>query len=119
MQAIKINNKFMEQELIKTRGDVDQIDELSNATPQIIFKHSINCNISADAYEELKSSDFTIHYLDLINNRDASNYIAEKYNVVHKSPQILIINKGKCVYHESHWKIKNDVINMTLDVINA
>ena len=47
----------------------------------------------------------TFYYLDLIKHRDISNSIADKFNVYHESPQILIIKNGECVYDESHQGI--------------
>ena len=42
------------------------------------------------------------YYLDLINHRAISNAIAEKFQVHHESPQILLIKNGECIYAESH-----------------
>lgn len=42
------------------------------------------------------------YYLDLLAYRDVSNEIANRYDVEHESPQVLIIKGGKCVYTASH-----------------
>lgn len=85
---------------------LEEIDERSESNPQIIFKHSTRCNISSDAYNEVNRCDLDMYFLDLLAHRDISNEIANRYDVVHKSPQVLIIKNGKCIYHESHWNIK-------------
>jgi len=100
----------MTQNPITSLEDLDIIDIKSKQAPQIIFKHSTRCNISDDAFQELYKSDFSIHYLDLLKYREVSDAIATKYQISHKSPQILIIKDGVCVYNESHWKIKNELI---------
>ena len=46
-----------------------------------------------------------IYLLDLIKFRSISNQISNQFNVIHESPQILKIVKGKCVYHTSHQDI--------------
>ena len=85
---------------------IEEIDKASFTHPILIFKHSTRCSISdvakarLDKEENLNGVDF--YYLDLIKHRDISNALAEKYNVHHESPQILLINKGECVYDESH-----------------
>ena len=85
---------------------LEEIDKASFTHPILIFKHSTRCSISdvakarLDKEENLNGVDF--YYLDLIKHRDISNALAEKYNVHHESPQILLINKGECVYDESH-----------------
>jgi bacillithiol system protein YtxJ len=43
--------------------------------------------------------------LDLLNHRDLSNEIASRYNVMHQSPQIVVIRNGKAVFNESHDSI--------------
>ena len=77
---------------------LEEIDKASFTHPILIFKHSTRCSISdvakarLDKEENLNGVDF--YYLDLIKHRDISNALAEKYNVHHESPQILIECKG-------------------------
>jgi bacillithiol system protein YtxJ len=47
-------------------------------------------------------------YLDLIAYRPISGLIAEKFNVEHQSPQVLVIDKGNCTYSATHWDISMD-----------
>ena len=85
---------------------LEEIDKASFTHPILIFKHSTRCSISdvakarLDREDNLNGVDF--YYLDLIKHRDISNALAEKYNVHHESPQILLIHKGECEYDESH-----------------
>ena len=39
------------------------------------------------------------YYLDLLNHREVSNTIAEKYHVHHESPQILVIKNKELKLH--------------------
>ena len=48
----------------------------------------------------------SFYYLDLIAHRDVSNYIAEKLDVHHESPQIVIVRDGECTYDASHMEIE-------------
>ena len=89
----------------------DEIDEISQTKPVVLFKHSTRCSISRMA---LKQFDAEFNYpeekidwylLDLLNHRDLSNEIASRYNVVHQSPQIVVIRNGKAVFNESHGSI--------------
>jgi bacillithiol system protein YtxJ len=89
----------------------DEIDEISKTKPVVLFKHSTRCSISRMA---LKQFDTAFNYpeekidwylLDLLNHRDLSNEIASRYNVVHQSPQIVVIRNGKAVFNESHDSI--------------
>lgn len=88
---------------IKTEKDVLDIIEKSKDKPQIIFKDSVlPCGISAFAKERLKNDSPLIesisafNYLDLLSYREVSNFIAKKLNVIHQSPQIIVVLiKGK------------------------
>ena len=50
------------------------------------------------------------YFLDLIKHRNISNKIASYFHIPHQSPQVLVINNGKCIYDESHSGIMLDEI---------
>jgi len=93
---------------------LDEIVENSDTTPQVIFKHSTRCSISSMAKNRLDKNDAPgetpFYFLDLIKHRNISNKIAEYFHVRHQSPQVLVINKGKCIFTESHSGITFDEI---------
>jgi bacillithiol system protein YtxJ len=87
-----------------------EIRDESQNSPVMIFKHSTTCSISAMALHRLdrKSSQvpgLKTYYLDLRAHRDISKLIETTFDVIHESPQILIIDKGRAVYHRSHGEI--------------
>lgn len=94
---------------LKSEGQLKELVEKSRTTPQIIFKHSTRCSISAMAKGRLEraaapaNADF--YFLDLISNRNISNKVSKDFNVFHESPQVLIIKNGECIYDESHSSI--------------
>ena len=53
-------------------------------------------------------------YLDLINYRELSNKIAADLDVMHQSPQVLIVKNGKCTYQASHNQIDVAAIKQNL-----
>ncbi|MFT3823480.1 MAG: bacillithiol system redox-active protein YtxJ [Chitinophagaceae bacterium] len=101
---------------VTTPEDVYSILEESVAKPQIIFKDSIACGISAHAKEKLKDgyaqldgkADF--HYLDLLSFRPVSNLVAQELKVTHQSPQIIVLKDKKVVYTTSHHAIDPAII---------
>ncbi|HEX2534399.1 MAG TPA: bacillithiol system redox-active protein YtxJ [Chitinophagaceae bacterium] len=86
----------------------------SQAKPQVIFKHSTRCSISAVALQRLQKAqqpaELDFYYLDLIAYRSLSNRVAETFGVHHESPQVLVIRDGACVYDESHLSISMNEI---------
>jgi bacillithiol system protein YtxJ len=90
------------------------IQKASFSKPQVIFKHSTTCSISNMAFSRFERSaapdNIDFYYLDLLNYRAISNEIAEKFQVHHESPQVLLIKNGECTYDESHYGIMMDEI---------
>ncbi|WP_268847008.1 bacillithiol system redox-active protein YtxJ [Flavobacterium aestivum] len=93
--------------------DLNQLNEiiaLSNEKPVSIFKHSTRCSVSRMALRqfenEFDSADTTdTYFLDLLEYREVSNEIANRFQVMHQSPQVLLIKNGKSVYDASHSDI--------------
>ena len=93
------------------------ITENSKTKIQVIFKHSTRCGISRmvikqfeKAYD-LSENNLDLYYLDLLNYRDVSNEIAIKFEVMHQSPQLLVVKNGVVVAHDSHGAINTMNLN--------
>src|SRR5579863_225210 len=96
--------------------DLEQLLERSKTDPVLIFKHSTQCSISAQAYEEFTQfmesvPDLYCGVVLVVEDRKLSNAIAERFGVRHQSPQALLIKDGRCVWHASHWSITPDAIS--------
>ena len=93
---------------------ISQIIDASNSKAQIILKHSTTCSISGMVKSRLERSEIVenadYYLLDLLSFRAVSNQVADSFGVHHESPQVLVIAKGKCIYHESHYGIMADDI---------
>jgi len=92
---------------------IDQLDLIINESreiPVIIFKHSTRCSISRMVLKQFEKQynleeKMKLYFLDLLEYRVISNEIAARFNVVHQSPQVLVINDGISVYNASHESI--------------
>lgn len=104
----------------RTLEDLDASSFLDSHQAILIFKHSTRCSISAMSLSRLERkwdvepSKVPAYFLDLLNHRDISNAIAEKYQVEHQSPQVLLIKNGKCIYDASHGDIEASEIKRHL-----
>jgi bacillithiol system protein YtxJ len=96
----------MHWNVLQDETELTRIISLSASSPQVIFKHSTSCAISAMAKARLERSPTPLgidfYCLDLLKNRQLSNRVAELFKVWHESPQLLLIVNGECVYDESH-----------------
>jgi len=98
---------------------VTQLDEIrvnSSARPQVIFKHSTTCGISrmvlnmfTSSYD-LNEGQMDMYFLDLHAHREVSNAVAQKFQVIHQSPQLLLVKNGVVATHDSHGAISEIVL---------
>lgn len=97
---------------------LDQLEALrqqSFTRPVLIFKHSTQCGISAMALDRLErkweTSDLEPYFLDLLSYREVSDGIESEFNVMHQSPQVIVLREGQVVHHASHNAIDFQEIN--------
>jgi len=96
---------------ISSLEELEAAIENSNNGTILLFKHSTRCSTSDMVLNRLernwdeKANHITPYYIDLIAHRDVSNKIEEIFNIIHESPQALIIKNKKCIYNASHTLI--------------
>lgn len=86
------------------------IEDQSKTKTQLIFKHSTRCGISRMVMNQFVAGydldlNADLYYLDLLSYRDVSNETGHKFQVLHESPQLLVIKNGVVVAHASHGGI--------------
>lgn len=103
--------------------DPSQLDDIfkeSENRAQLIYKHSHRCSVCFVSRGNLENASEDIlnyadmHFLNVVNHRDSSDYIASELNVRHESPQVILVDDGEVVWHASHGSIDTDKI---LDMI--
>lgn len=93
--------------------DLEQLDKIRKASekrPQLIFKHSTGCGISRMVLKQFtqifpKEIEVDLYYLDLLQYRTISNEVAQQFDVIHQSPQVLIIKNAQVIQDASHGQI--------------
>ena len=96
---------------LRSVAELENIEKESFKEPIAIFKHSTRCGISSMVIQRFENSfdetlkDFKVYYLDLLNYREVSNEVGYKFQVLHQSPQLLIIKNGEAVAYASHYDI--------------
>ncbi len=102
---------------LTNEDQLQELDEKSFHQTVIIYKHSTSCNISQIIkfrFEKHWPSSTSIYLVDILSYRAISNIIEEKYQTRHESPQILVIQNGKCIFDESHLDIDVEEVNSYL-----
>ena len=108
--------------LLKDLGQLNEIITISHEKPVVIFKHSTRCSVSRMALKQFENEfdlasldqKVLLYFLDLLEYRGISNEIATRFNVIHQSPQLLLIQNGKSVYAVSHSDIDAEVLKEKL-----
>ncbi|MCK5442161.1 MAG: bacillithiol system redox-active protein YtxJ [Maribacter sp.] len=118
----KVKNKPKEEKKIPwiplvTLDQLKEIKKKSNVKTQVVFKHSVTCGISRMVLNTfVNSHDFTaeeidLYYLDLHSHREVSNETGYTFQVIHQSPQLLVIKNGEVIAHGSHGNVNGIDLN--------
>ncbi len=96
---------------LTTVDQLSEIEKRSLSKTQVVFKHSTTCGISRMVMNMFKTSyefsaeQLDLYYLDLHAYREVSNETGYKFQVLHQSPQLLVIKNKVVVAHASHGAI--------------
>ena len=93
--------------------------ELSANKPVLFFKHSTRCGISTMILRQFELSwntDLTceLFLLDLLKNKELSNQMAFYLQVIHQSPQVILVINKNVIFHASHHDIDTSHIEKHL-----
>ncbi|MBK5500438.1 bacillithiol system redox-active protein YtxJ [Peribacillus sp. TH14] len=97
----------------------EQFNELLNKETFLLFKHSLTCPVSAEAYEQYEkymaaNEELKTAYLAVQEARPLSNYVADTFDIKHQSPQVILFKNGKPAWNESHWRITYDSLTKAI-----
>lgn len=98
---------------LQTIDELNTLVEKSKDKLQIIFKHSSRCGISSMVLRRFNSENITLnesadfHFVDIFSSREMSNEIAHRFQIIHQSPQLLLVSKKQIVHHSSHSDINS------------
>ncbi|HEY8184635.1 MAG TPA: bacillithiol system redox-active protein YtxJ [Pyrinomonadaceae bacterium] len=88
--------------------DMKAFEEITNRSlgrPVVIFKHSLTCPISANAYEEMAEFEGEIALIEVQRARELSAEVEDRLGVTHESPQVIVLRNGQVIWTASHFKI--------------
>jgi bacillithiol system protein YtxJ len=107
---------------LENNADFDNALQVSKKAPVYIYKHSSNCNISRGAWRAIRElaeekPELQFRRIMVRENKPLSNDIAEKLNVEHQSPQIILINDGVPVWSATHYAITRETIMGALKIL--
>ena len=96
---------------------IDYIKQKSSIKTQVIFKHSTRCGISSMVQRQFiedynfSEKELDLYYLDILNYRQISDEVGYAFQLIHESPQLLVIKNDELVAHASHGQINQVDLN--------
>lgn len=90
---------------------LEEIKEQSNNNAVLVFKHSTRCGISSMVIKQFEKlfteehKNLKVYYLDLLNYRNISDELGYTFQVMHQSPQLIVVRNGVSVHNASHYDI--------------
>jgi bacillithiol system protein YtxJ len=93
---------------LDTEEKLNELFKQSIEKPVVLFKHSITCPISTDACNQMAIVDGDVNIVIVQTARPISNAIAERTNIQHQSPQMIVLRNGKPIFNASHYDITAD-----------
>lgn len=89
----------------------EDVEVVLAADLALVYKHSPRCAQSLFARSQVKrfaetSSGISLYTIDVIVNREVSNAVARRVGVPHESPQVILLRRGKPIWHASHGGVK-------------
>jgi len=82
----------------------------------LVFKHSTACGVSARAARQVEAlqTNLPIYWVNVREQRDISNWIAQAYQVTHESPQLILLKDGKPDKVWNHFQVNRELIEKAL-----
>lgn len=99
------------------------VEKLADGNQLLIFKVSPRCFTSLMIekkfdkwYLEHKDNNLKLVKINVITQRALSNMIAEKYKIIHESPQLIWLDHNeKVIWYGSHFSITAEVLDKLLN----
>ena len=92
-----------------------ELDEALEAERAFLFKHSTRCGASSRAYRQVGSYEeadgsIPVFVIDVIAERNLARSIADRLEIRHQSPQIILLAGGQPVWHASHGSVTAEIL---------
>ncbi len=96
---------------LEDMGQLEALGKKDGPLYRVVFKHSTRCGLSAMMLRRFESTwagletDTAFYLLDLVRYRELSDALADRFDLRHQSPQVLLIRQGELVASASHGDI--------------
>ena len=105
---------------LHTIEELNQTLEESKDHPVLFFKHSNACPISSRAFNEFRAylqnpdPEVSYHLVVVQTARQVSDEIESRLQVLHESPQAILVRDGREIWNASHFAITASALAETI-----
>jgi bacillithiol system protein YtxJ len=87
------------------------VEQAMVAPRAVIYKHSPRCGVCIASDQEIRHfvdgpCDVPVYWIDVVAQGQLSRRVAEHLGVPHESPQVILVERGRAVWHASHWEVR-------------
>jgi bacillithiol system protein YtxJ len=113
--------KFKREGALPEFGRHGNIDSLTGEDVVVLFKHSAACPVSWAAHAHVtrfraRHPQVPVFVIPVLKERAVSQQIAQRFNVRHASPQIIVLRRGVVAAVASHGAITESHLSELLAV---
>ena len=90
--------------------DRAHLEEVLSHDLAVLYKHSPRCVLSSRAIQQIhrfaeENPDTPVFLIDVVHQPELSDWIAERLDVLHESPQVIVTRNGDAVWHDEHFAV--------------
>lgn len=77
-----------------------------------VYKHSTRCSVCSFTANEIKAASYALplYWINVIEQRELSNWFADNFGVKHQSPQLILIEQGTPAKVWNHAEIRRELL---------
>ncbi|WP_195576048.1 bacillithiol system redox-active protein YtxJ [Paenibacillus sp. 1001270B_150601_E10] len=115
--------------IVQTLEQLQAVIEESNTKPVLLYKHSSQCGSSRVAHSGLNlfisryapiANQISIYVVRVLEEKHLSAQVTAQFGIPHVSPQILLIDQERVVWHASHQHINSsNLYQVTLKLLQS
>lgn len=97
--------------MIQLITETEALEEALRAETAVLYKYSPSCAVSAVAATQIERfaaehPDTPVYKLDVVAQKELALEAADRLEVRHQSPQVILMRDGRPVWHASHYGIR-------------
>jgi len=97
-------------------SDRAHLEEVLGQGLAVLYKHSPRCVVSARAIRHVRrfakeSPETPVYLIDVVaQEEEISSWLAERLDVDHESPQVIVVRDGKAVSYHAHFTVTAEAL---------